>query len=622
METNTRNLHIETDRNHSFAGFDPPTSSTTYTPNQFFDVVLPHASRGCLRAVAYLIRKTLGWSDEEGNPQNPEAMVSFREFIEEAGVSRGALRPALDEAIEKRYLDCLQLGMANRSGEQGYSSLFSLKWDPEERYITKPNEFSGFFAGNGNLTHIPNAFFDYVVPNEPLAVVQVVGVIIRHTIGFQSKFGFRRQQVAMSFSEIMRRTGIGSRSTVSKAIKEAIERNYICKVSEGSFGNDTAEAAVYGIRWSDQRSSPCRAVVEDAFEPNLENGSKSGPGEQFKKWTRKKGTIQKVDQKDGSKNGPENGSEIEPESVQKVDQEAFRNWTSIKTTDLNNTPKQQQSNVDESVTSVFHLLVEQGFDQDAARFLSREFPGDVIRRQVQWLPLRGPSRNPLGRLRNAIEKDLPLPSGVQTSEHFPAAKSFVAHFYAELAGNNGEPLAEPSIAEIELAAKLLAQMGNTRFGEDSGRSFARFVMQQQSASKMKGSISLSLAHRLYADHFFKNEEEKRKQHATRNLITVRSDHEKQFEDDYRAYAAQCAMRIITEAGLEEEFLEHAQAKVERRKQLSARAYELGIAAMASPQGQLPFRLDFIQSKRLQKVLEFWDWDAQMNPNRFGREADL
>jgi hypothetical protein len=72
--------------------------------------------------------------------------------------------------------------MANRAGEQGFSSLFSLKWDMEERYITKPEEFNGFFSGNGNLTHIPNAFFDYVVPNEPLAVVQVVGVIIRHTI--------------------------------------------------------------------------------------------------------------------------------------------------------------------------------------------------------------------------------------------------------------------------------------------------------------------------------------------------------------------------------------------------------------------------------------------------------
>ncbi|MFX9031543.1 hypothetical protein ABTN13_20795, partial [Acinetobacter baumannii] len=70
----------------AFQGYAPPTSSTTYTPNQFFDVVLPRASRGCLRLVAYLIRKTLGWSDEHGNPQNPEATVTYRELIEKAGI--------------------------------------------------------------------------------------------------------------------------------------------------------------------------------------------------------------------------------------------------------------------------------------------------------------------------------------------------------------------------------------------------------------------------------------------------------------------------------------------------------------------------------------------------------
>lgn len=46
-------------------------------------------------------------------------------------------------------------------------------------YVTDPDEFQDFFAGNGNLTHIPNDFFDYTIPNEPLAIIQVVGVIAR-----------------------------------------------------------------------------------------------------------------------------------------------------------------------------------------------------------------------------------------------------------------------------------------------------------------------------------------------------------------------------------------------------------------------------------------------------------
>ena len=52
-----------------FAGFAAPTSNTTFSPNQFFDACLPYSSRGVVRLVAYLIRKTLGWCDSHGIPQ-------------------------------------------------------------------------------------------------------------------------------------------------------------------------------------------------------------------------------------------------------------------------------------------------------------------------------------------------------------------------------------------------------------------------------------------------------------------------------------------------------------------------------------------------------------------------
>ena len=227
----------------AFQGYAPPTSSTTYTPNQFFDVVLPRASRGCLRLVAYLIRKTLGWSDEHGNPQNPEAIVTYRELIEKAGIGRGRIKEAIAEAVENRFINCLRFGQPHKAGEEGFSALYSLRWDEREDYITDRENFDGFFAGNGNLTHIPNDFFDFTIPSEPLALVKVVGVIIRHTIGFQTKFGFRRQQVEKSFTEIMRRAGIASRSTISIAIKEALDKNHVCKVSEGFFYPNA------GARW-------------------------------------------------------------------------------------------------------------------------------------------------------------------------------------------------------------------------------------------------------------------------------------------------------------------------------------------------------------------------------------
>jgi len=72
-----------------FAGFNPPTSNTVYTPNQFFDVCLPYSSRGIVRIVALLMRKTLGWCDEDGNPQAERHTVSWREF-ELVGISVSA----------------------------------------------------------------------------------------------------------------------------------------------------------------------------------------------------------------------------------------------------------------------------------------------------------------------------------------------------------------------------------------------------------------------------------------------------------------------------------------------------------------------------------------------------
>src|SRR2546423_12595316 len=91
----------------SFAGFALPTSNTTYTPNQFFDICLPHRSRGCVRLVAYLIRKTLGWCDEHGNPQQEQHAITYREIESKVGISRDMIRSAIDDAIAARFIRCV-----------------------------------------------------------------------------------------------------------------------------------------------------------------------------------------------------------------------------------------------------------------------------------------------------------------------------------------------------------------------------------------------------------------------------------------------------------------------------------------------------------------------------------
>jgi len=80
-----------------FGGFLPLMSNTTYTPNQFFDVCLPHCSRSTIRLVGYFLRRTLGWCDQFGRPQEDQIEISFRELAAKSGVGRDRLRTALDD---------------------------------------------------------------------------------------------------------------------------------------------------------------------------------------------------------------------------------------------------------------------------------------------------------------------------------------------------------------------------------------------------------------------------------------------------------------------------------------------------------------------------------------------
>ena len=124
-------------RSLPFKGFALPTSNTTYTPNQFFDVCLPHRSRGCVRLVAFLIRKTLGWCDVDGNPQTELHLVSYSDF-EQAGISRSMIRAAVTEAIAGHFIRCLRSPKGKASGQAAESGLYELNWDERPEYIKDP----------------------------------------------------------------------------------------------------------------------------------------------------------------------------------------------------------------------------------------------------------------------------------------------------------------------------------------------------------------------------------------------------------------------------------------------------------------------------------------------------
>jgi hypothetical protein len=357
-----------------FRGFAAPTSNTTYTPNQFFDVCLPHSSRGCVRLVAFLIRKTLGWCDADGNPQSERHLVSWSDF-EQAGISRPMIRGTLNEAIAGRFIKCVRSPRGQEAGQSGLSGLYELQWDERPEYVKDPKEFRGFFAGEGNRTYIPNQYFDHVVLHETLAVVRVVGAVIRFSIGFQNKWGHRRRNVSLSYQHIQNYSHVRDRKTLSSALQHARKSNYIERVEQGYFDPNAGKlsrAAVYAVRWLDSAMDQL-------------NGEKTLPGI--------------FDENSRSEKPTGNGKKTLPG-------ERLENPTGIEIKQTNKTLKQKQN--PESAAS-FEKLKAVGFDDTAASAIADRHSFDHVERQINWLPDRKAANNPLGMLRKAIEENWQAP---------------------------------------------------------------------------------------------------------------------------------------------------------------------------------------------------------------------
>lgn len=347
---------------HAFPGFEPLTGNFLYCPNQFFDVCLPHCSRGVVRLVALIIRRTLGWLDRDGNPIEQSVSISYSDLVATAGISRGAARTAIEEAIAGRFIQRTQQGRIGKRGVAAQPSGFELRWDSTGEFTKDIVKFQGFYAGEGHRTPVPNAFFDRAVPNETLAVVKVVGSVLRHTVGYQNQFGGRRSDAPLSYSYLQSYAGIGDRKTLAEALRVAMQKGYISRVTIGRFAPQSAnrQSARYAIRWLSQASShkpsPKTPPAPKQYKYPTSTSSESQPVDQSKNSTKKK-------------------------------------------TPSNDTNKQQQAAVD--LSESIQLLRSEGFDRKAARHLAMIATLDEIQNQIAWIDLRKPE-NRLGMLRTAI----------------------------------------------------------------------------------------------------------------------------------------------------------------------------------------------------------------------------
>ncbi|MDZ4779647.1 MAG: hypothetical protein SGJ19_05295 [Planctomycetia bacterium] len=363
----------------AFSGFAAPTSNTTYTPNQFFDVCLPHRSRGCVRIVAYLIRRTLGWSDSHGMPLVERHAISYSEFIDKAGVSRGAIKTALTEAIAFGFVQCVEAPAAKSSTSSGTSGRYELNWDEGANYLKNPKAFGGFFAGEGNRTYVPNQFFDDLVPTEALSVLKVVGSILRFSIGFQIRWGHRRQQIDLSYEDIRRYSHLADVHSLMNAINRSIENNYIVRLEAGVFDPNAgrgSKPAVYALKWLNQAVEPMIGTKTPTVNSQVDDRNKNPSGI---------GTKTTTDDR-------------------------YKNPSDIEITRINNNKKQQAAIVSPEAAAGFELLRAEGFDERAAEAIASRFTVQRIVRQIDWLSRRNIKSNRLGLLRTAIEQDWPAPS--------------------------------------------------------------------------------------------------------------------------------------------------------------------------------------------------------------------
>lgn len=543
----------------AFPGFRPPTSNTTYTPNQFFDVVLRYGSRGVVRLVGYLIRRTLGWSDAEGRPREPEAVISWRELEQRAGIGHSSIAAAIDEALDSRYIVRVREGRPDTAGQSARSASYQLRWDETERYIKVPDAFNGFYAANGNLTYVPNQFFDELVPRETLAVSKVTGAILRHTIGFQTGYGFRRQQVQLSISDLERITRL-HRDSVRLALAEALRKGYVARIEPGVFdktGGQQSRAAVYGPRWQDGFGTPLRKPVRE--RSGKPHGDRS-----------------------------ENPHGLEITGNNKIH----------KRRPVAAYPAEAQATVER--------LQALGFDEASVQELLGGYALERIERQLTWLPKRNPRRNARGLLKRAVEEDWPEPR-----VELPAtpAVRFAAGFYAGWSGSKLAALAQPSANDVIGAEPYLERLALGKGEPEAwGREFGAYARRAENGRR-DPLVSLVHALRVHGDAYHQFVIERRRKAARLARVAAQHEHQQRHWPEYLDYLRDEERRLQTDApGTYARFAAHEakQRQFVERSGLSRRA----LAAFESEEQRLTRLQLFFAGEAEVEVLDFWGWDER------------
>jgi hypothetical protein len=584
-----------------------------------------------------MLRKTLGWVDESGDPVQERHEFSYRELETDAGIVQSGLQKAVDEALKYHFIRRAQKARVQTQGVNAKSAAYELLWDAD-RYTDALRHFQGFYlqpsyiddSGQNRIgrKNIPNVFFDYLVKIENRALIRAVGTLLWYSIDW-GKGGERRTTVRKSLRELVELTQLAKGSVV-RALDEAIEKGYIERVEPGIFdlttGNRHGSITVYGIRWTKEYTYTYKGLpvlvgeeterFKNETRSVFENASKMRhaiPDETLQK----QATGQTAKR---SKNETRNASEIRHEERFKNETITTSNTTTFKTS-ITNSSTSAASSLPSPVAAA--ALIQTGFSKSVAENLARNFPPSVINRQIELLPKRVASKNPLGLLRRAIEENWPDPdAGKTTDVGSPTpGRQFAANFYAGYHGNAHPPVSEPPVSDCDLAqqfvSRLLSSFPAPAHASTWGRQFGQLVAMQH-RRKRDQVPSLRFALQQYGDQFYARLREVVETESKQRLQNARKRHFEAFEHLYRAYiGAAFEEHKRTESQLYRAFLDDQEETIRSFRQ---NQFGLNVSKHIEDHQAEDARLEhfqrFLMLQGGHDVLDFWDWDKQHNPEPF------
>jgi hypothetical protein len=201
---------------------------------------------------------------------------------------------------------------------------------------------------------------------------------------------------------------------------------------------------------------------------------------------------------------------------------------------------------------------------------------------------------------------------------------FASHYYAAYHNFSGEARTEPFPKDLELAAqfvsRLLAQEKDPGKVPDWGRRFGHLVRNaHQGDAKAKPNFSFALT--LFGDEFLRRLQSEGETRRSEALGRAKAAHQAAFAADYRAYLR------LTETTLQKANPSVYEAFAEHRTRLR-RLMTNGpvlvsaerLAQFESEESRLLALADFSRKHPQVHVPGFWEWDARINPSRFGSNA--